>query len=257
MRAAPRLIYLSDLHVRSAEDPSYHRLLKALTDARAATPKAVIVLGGDVFDLFVGALPVFLRRYAEFLALVREMAREGFEIHYIEGNHDFLLKRVFADEPRIRIHPREHVLALDGKSFYLAHGDLVDRADWGYLFLRAFFRGPLIRFMVRFCPGEWLEKLGAFSARHSKGRPGGTAYTPAGMPAKQIERLRTVYRSFASEKIRAGHDFVILGHCHDLDQMRFRIGERGAHYMNAGFPPIHGSYVAWESGSDELERRPF
>lgn len=250
-RPEARLIYVSDLHIRSAEDPLYRKLLAVMAGVRAPT---VFVLGGDVFDLFVGAMPIFLERYAEFLESLRRLARAGVEIHYIEGNHDFLLKRVFADEPAIRVHPREHALTVGKARFYLAHGDLVDRSDWGYLALRGFFRSPVLRLMVRTFRGEWIEGIGSFSAKRSKGR---AARTPTGLPAEKIERLRTIYRSFASEKIRAGCDFVILGHCHDLDQFKFKVGDRAGQYMNAGYPPIHGSYVAWVDGASELERRPF
>jgi UDP-2,3-diacylglucosamine hydrolase len=251
---APRLVYISDLHLRSAEDPLYRKLLALLASLEPAGRSAVVVLGGDVFDLFVGPMRVFLERYAEFLALIKRLARAGVEVHYIEGNHDFLLKAVYADTPAIRVHPREHALSVGERKFYVAHGDLVDRRDWGYRLLRVFFRSPVIRFMVRYCPDSWIEKLGAFSAERSKGRE---ARTPTGLPAEKIEGLRRLYRSFASEKIGAGFDFVVLGHCHDLDQMRFKVGERGGHYMNAGFPPLHGSYIAWDGSSAELERRPF
>ena len=49
----------------------------------------------------------------------------------------------------------------------------------------------------------------------------------------------------------------ILGHCHDLDSMKFKVGERQGVYMNIGFPKSHGSIVTWSDEDHELTRMPL
>jgi UDP-2,3-diacylglucosamine pyrophosphatase LpxH len=140
---------------------------------------------------------------------------------------------------------------LGSASLYVAHGDLVDRSDWGYLALRAFYRSLVFRAFVRLAPGRFLDWLGRTLSRLSRERK---PLLPTEMPIKRRERLRKIYRSFAAEKIAEGFDFVILGHCHDLDEMEFRVADRRGHYANMGYPREHGSYLVWEPGDPKIQR---
>ena len=178
----------------------------------------------------------------------------GAEVHYIEGNHDFLLTRVLAGIPRARVHSREFAVELDGKRFYIAHGDLVDPTDYSYRFLRAVFRSPLNRAFVKSIPGEWVDWIGTRSSRYSRGsRP----MLPGGLPRERRDALRRVYRNFAVERIGKGFDFVILGHCHDDDEMSFQVEGRTGHYANVGYPRVHRNYLAWSAGQGEIQREPL
>lgn len=247
-----KLVALSDLHIWGSDDPLYRSLLNWMRTH--AGPGNVIVLCGDVFDVFVGKKRLYLKRYGEFLETAREIAALGTDLHYIEGNHDFLLTRVLADIPRARVHSREFDLSFGGKRFYVAHGDLVDPHDRSYRFLRAVFRSPLNRAFVKAIPGEWVDWIGTRSSRYSRGsRPS----LPSRMPNDRLDALRSVYRNFAVDRIGRGYDFVILGHCHDDDEMRFQIGDRKGQYANVGFPREHRTFLAFDSGDDEIRREPL
>ena len=54
--------------------------------------------------------------------------------------------------------------------------------------------------------------------------------------------------------MKSGFDFVVMGHCHDRDEMTFRLGARSGHYMNIGYPRVHGCYVEWRPGDEQLRR---
>src|SRR5689334_19618315 len=119
---------------------------------------------------------------------------------------------------------------------------MVDQTDYGYRILRAFFRSPLIKSLVVITPGKWLKKIGEFSSGRSRDRK---PLLPVELPVQKIELLRRKYRSFAAEKLAEGFDYVVMGHCHDLDEMSFTIGGRRAQYVNVGFPRVHGSFLSW------------
>lgn len=247
-----KLVALSDTHIWGPDDPLYRSLLEWLR--LHSKPGNVIILGGDVFDVFVGKKRIYLKRYEEFLQSVRDACAAGAEVHYIEGNHDFLLTRVLAGIPRARVHSREFAVELDGKRFYIAHGDLVDPTDYSYRFLRAVFRSPLNRAFVKSIPGEWVDWIGTRSSRYSRGsRP----MLPGGLPRERRDALRRVYRNFAVERIGKGFDFVILGHCHDDDEMSFQVEGRTGHYANVGYPRVHRNYLAWSAGQGEIQREPL
>lgn len=243
-----KLLVLSDLHIQDANDPLYSSLLHVL--GSEAQPQDTVVLAGDVFDLFVGGKEVFLRRYSAFFEMLKALVRRGVQVHYIEGNHDFLLKRVFK-EAGVPLHEASVELKLEDRSIYVAHGDLVDRSDWLYLFSRAFYRSWFFRLFVRLAPGRFIDWLGKTLSRQSRNRK---PLLPAELPIERRERLRKVYRSFAAERIAEGFDFVVLGHCHDLDEMEFQVAGRRGHYANMGYPRAHGSYLVWQPGDPKIMR---
>jgi UDP-2,3-diacylglucosamine hydrolase len=243
------LYAVSDLHVRGPDDPIYRSLLTLLNE-RAASGD-VVVLAGDLFDLFVGNKKIFKDRYGEFYAALQSAGARGVEVHYIEGNHDFLIHKAFAGIPGLRIHPREVSLEIGGRKFFFAHGDMADRKDYRYRALRLFLRSPILRTFVALAPGELVDRIGRGSSdRSQKYRP----RLPSELPLGRMESLRKVYRSYAAEKIAQGYDFVVLGHCHDLDEMSFQIGGRPGQYVNIGFPRAHGSFVSWQPGEERILR---
>ena len=247
------VIAVSDLHIEGPQDPLYGSLLELLRTRVADGDTLVLV--GDVFDLFVGHQPVFLEKYHDFIAELNAAAARGAEIHYIEGNHDFLLRQAFvapgAGKGSIIVHPREVAFTVQDRKFFFAHGDLVDRTDYGYRALRLFFRSPLIRAFVAFAPGNWVDSFGRASSHQSRKR---APRAPDALPLDRRARLRKLYRSYAAEKLGQGFDFVVMGHCHDLDEMTFQIGGRSGQYVNVGYPRLHGSFLSWSPGDERIQR---
>ncbi|MGK5084509.1 UDP-2,3-diacylglucosamine diphosphatase [Bdellovibrionota bacterium FG-1] len=243
------LFVVSDLHVFGADDPLYISLLRLLRD-RAESGDTVI-LAGDLFDLFVGNKKIFRERYREFFEAAAIAGGRGVQIHYIEGNHDFNLRAAFASIPGWTTHSKDFDIELAGRRFFFAHGDLVDRQDYGYLALRIFFRIWPTRLLMALVPGAWLDWIGQKSSERSRRtQPRLPAYLPAG----RIERLRNLYRSFAAERLLEGYDFVVMGHCHDLDEKRFIVDGREGQYVNVGFPRVHGSFLSWSPGDLDIHR---
>lgn len=242
-------LFVSDLHVWGPEDPLYGSLLRIVRER--AKPGDTLVLGGDVFDLWVGNKPVFRKKYSELIGALIEAGNRGVKIHSIQGNHDFLFERAFSGIRDMEVHGSGVDLDLDGKRFRVLHGDVVNRKDYGYRFLRAFFRSPVMKFLVAMAPGPLLEKIGMSSSHYSRSQK---PALPAELPTARLEKLRNTYRSFAAEQIARGFDFVVMGHCHDLDEMAFQVGGRAGQYINIGFPRTHGSFLTWSPGESRVQR---
>lgn len=239
------VIAVSDLHIWGPDDPLYHSLLTLLNER--VFPGDTVVLAGDLFDLFVGNKLVFINQYSAFIEALKKAGDRGATIHYIEGNHDFLLKKAFTSTKNVYVHPDQVKLEIAGKKFYFTHGDLVDPKDYGYRLLRMFFRSPIMKGLVSIAPGKWLEKFGNLSSRQSR-------QSHSQLPHDRIEPLRKTFRNYAAEQIAQGSDFVVMGHCHDLDEMSFMVGNRKGQYVNIGFPRIHGSFLSWAPGEDKIQR---
>jgi len=243
------LFAVSDLHISGSDDPLMGSVIKLLRE-RAASGDTVVLVG-DVFDLFVGNKKVFTEKYAPLLSALDFAGRRGVVLHYVEGNHDFLIRRAFAGIPSLKVHDHDVSVEISGKRFFFAHGDTADCGDFGYRFMRFMFRSWLMRALVIAIPGTWLDWIGRMSSRYSRdAKP----LLPGELPIERREKLRRIYRSYAAERMAAGYDFVVMGHCHDLDEMFFTVDGRSAQYVNIGFPRKHGSFLSWDVGDEKIQR---
>ena len=185
------LYVVSDLHIRDERDPLYRSVIEVLARAKEGD---TAVLAGDIFDLFVGNKAVFTGRYQEFLSALRGAGERGVALHYIEGNHDFLLAKALGPARGVHHHAEDVAFEIAGRRFFVAHGDTADREDYGYRVLRAFFRGPLIRAFVAVAPGPGWMASGArarsAARRRRRGFPGRSA-SRACVPFIAVTRRRS------------------------------------------------------------------
>lgn len=242
------LYMISDLHISGADDPLYFSLIALIKRSQSGDQ---VVLAGDIFDLFVGNKKVFRQRYSEFLDSVEKSSQRGVKLHYIEGNHDFHIREAFSKIDGIQIYPHHLTVDCSGKRFYIEHGDTVDRTDLGYRVLRALFRSPVVSAFITVTPGSWLDHIGKWASRKSRENK---STVVSDLPIVRREYLRHTYRSYAAEKLVQGFDFVVMGHCHDLDEMCFKIGNREGQYMNVGYPRFHGSFLSWSPNDPKIQR---
>ncbi|MBY0470489.1 UDP-2,3-diacylglucosamine diphosphatase [bacterium] len=245
-----RVLVISDLHISGPADPLYTSLLTLLRDK--AQSGDILILAGDIFDLFIGAKPIFLHRYSEFLRELASAGARGVALHYIEGNHDFLIRRAFSKIPGMKIHPRKVTFEAGGRRFYIAHGDTINKRDYGYHVLRGFFRSPLMKALVAVLPGKWLDGIGKMSSDTSRGRK--PVMLSESAHGSRLVELRKLYRSYAAERVAEGYDFVVMGHCHDLDEMHFTVDGRNGQYVNVGYPRVHGSFLSWSPDEPQIYR---
>ena len=108
--------------------------------------------------------------------------------------------------------------------------------------------------VIAAAPGEWVDRIGNSSSRRSRATRG---VVPESAEPDDLDRIRKIYRNFAAERLLQGYDYVILGHCHDLDEMSFTIGDRTGQYINVGYPRVHDSYLIWEAGETKVRRQPL
>jgi UDP-2,3-diacylglucosamine hydrolase len=244
-----KLISISDIHILSEEDPYYAILLDLISKQIQAGD--YLILAGDIFDFLLGRSGDIRRRYKKFFDHLESIGNLGAQIHYIEGNHDFHLKQIFAGLPNCHVHESEVTLTLAGKNFYIAHGDLIDKNDVGYLRLRKVLRSSLTGAIANFLPEMVLQTIGAKSSSLSQLSRKNRSVDSR---KSSMEYMRKIFRQFVKDKITSGYDFVILGHCHDADELSFQVGDRTGHYMNVGYPKEHRNYIRWEDGQSKFSR---
>jgi UDP-2,3-diacylglucosamine hydrolase len=233
-----RIWVFSDLHLADTNSFLYRAFIDALSEPE--NDQDAVVFAGDIFEIFVGNSTYFHQKHQGFIAALKTLSRKKVALYYIEGNHDFHLKKAFGEIP-VQIFDAEVVIG----SIYIAHGDLVDQSDSGYLRMRKFFRSAGFKKFVELLPGKAVEWIGETIARTHEQKEGDLSFEPGSVPS-----VRKIFRAYAEEKKRQGFDFIILGHCHDLDDLQ-------PFYFNMGYPPVHRQFLYYSSESNSFKRRNF
>jgi UDP-2,3-diacylglucosamine hydrolase len=129
---------MSDLHLQ-AGDPATVDAWKRYLDG---TPAQAVFVLGDLFEVWVGddaaAAPGFEQDCAGILA----RAAERIELHFMQGNRDFLLGPRFLEASRMRGLADPTVLAFGGTRWLLSHGDALCLDDVPYQQFRQLVRDP-------------------------------------------------------------------------------------------------------------------
>lgn len=228
--ASERLVILSDLHLWGPQDPLYRALLRFMQEKLSDGDKFFIV--GDLFDLFIGNKSVFVHRYYEVLEALKKLAERNIEVFYIEGNHDFHLEGIFEDCSHVRIYSDHLDYEWNGRRLLFCHGDKINWKDIGYQAFRFGLRNLFTQSLIEVAPGSLIDRIGSSLSKASRG------YHP-----EPNETVIQLFRNYACEQISNGYDFVVMGHSHYLDDMRFRVEDHEGQYINVGYPRKHRKYL--------------
>lgn len=230
-----KLVVLSDLHIWGPEDPLYRALLQFIDTKLEQNDRFFIV--GDLFDLFVGNKKVFTERYEELITKLRKLGEKGVEVFYIEGNHDFHLENIFEDAPHVKLYSDSIHYEWNGRKILFCHGDRINWRDIGYFAFRFLTRNIVSQCLIETLPGALIDRVGRFLSKTSRD------YNPE--PSQDVIHM---FRNYACEQISHGYDFVIMGHSHHMDDMRFRVDNHEGQYANVGFPRIHRKFLELNEG---------
>ena len=97
--------FVSDIHIDSMQDPKARDFLAFLNSLTNERPASHLFLVGDIFDLWVGPHEHFALRFQPIVDRIRELVKQGVEVHYFEGNHDLHLRRFWQDQIGALVHP--------------------------------------------------------------------------------------------------------------------------------------------------------
>ncbi|QOY52580.1 UDP-2,3-diacylglucosamine diphosphatase [Candidatus Sulfurimonas baltica] len=104
-----------------------------------------LILMGDIFDALFGGVFYTQKINTQVVKLINEISKDV-EVIYLEGNHDFNLKKIF---PQVKIFPislQPVTCDYNGKKILLAHGDI--ESDFGYRIYTSMIRNHLIVYIL-------------------------------------------------------------------------------------------------------------
>jgi UDP-2,3-diacylglucosamine hydrolase len=228
-----RALFLADAHLCKPTDQNYQRLLTFLEEQ--SSDLDYLILLGDIFEFWIGKSTV-PPDHRPMIDCLEKIVRKGTQLVYVEGNHDFHLGPVFTEQLNCQVLPDGGTFELDGKKIFLAHGDLANPGDTGYLMLRKLLRSSLIRGLIRILPSSLLMAIASRASHESqKSSRDKRNYSPA----------QSILLPYAEELLNQGHHAVLTGHYHQ--PMHEKIGE--GELIGLGDWITQFSYAVYENGN--------
>lgn len=246
--AGKKIYFASDFHLGLPMDDDNHRreiricefLNSIKTDAHA------IYLLGDIFDVWFEYKTVIPKGFNRFLGTLAALKDAGIDVHIFTGNHDLWMRDYFPSTLDIPVHHDRKIIAYNDKTFFLAHGDGLGPADYGYKRLKKILRNPFAQWLYRQLHPDIGIRLARYFSR--KG-------------AKHVHRAEPYLGDdnewlvqYAKRKLESQHyDYFIFGHRHlALD---ISLSEK-SRYINLGDWIQFDSYAAFDGHTLELKYYP-
>lgn len=227
-----KYFFISDIHLgllsKEAEDSKETLLIKLFDFIKGEGGELFIL--GDLFDYWFEYRKVYQKGFYRTLASIRKLTESGIKVHYFIGNHDFMHRDFFSKELNVIMYENSLDTILDGKRFYLGHGDGLVENDLGYNLLKKVFRNKTLQFLYSLLHPD----IGIAIAKHtSKSSRDYTTSKDYGKPDGLVKA--------ADQIIDAGFDYVLFGHLHKRNFHKYKNG----YYINLGSwldAPCYGLY---------------
>lgn len=162
--------FISDAHLGSlaiTHRRTQERRLVRFLDSIKHKASAIYLLG-DMFDFWNEYHYVVPKGFTRFLGKLSELTDMGVEVHFFTGNHDIWTYGYLAEECGVIIHTRPITTEINGKLFYLAHGDGLGPHDRKYKILRKIFHNNACQHLFNAINPRWGMWLGLTWAKHSR-----------------------------------------------------------------------------------------
>ena len=238
MKEENKIYFTSDFHLGlpagSDTVDREKRIVKWLNSI--ATEAKEIYLLGDIFDFWWEYKLVVPKGFTRFLGTIAAITDSGIPVHFFTGNHDMWIGKYLNEECGIIIHTSPLFVTLNGKNFYLAHGEGLGTKDVGYKILLSIFRNrPLQVLYSALHPaiGVGIGRRWSLNSRLGKG------ISVAFQGEEKEDLIRYSKNILENNQV----DYFLYGHRHLA--MTFKL-QQGAEIFFLGDWFRKGYFVEWD-----------
>ncbi len=239
--------FLSDLHLGAPYFPDSReaeRRVVAFLDS-IKDDAEVIYLLGDILDYWYEYKYVVPRGFVRFFGKLAELSDRGIRIVWFIGNHDIWIFDYLPSELGIEVVDGSLVEKLDGKYFYMTHGDGIGKLKPSFKFLRKLFRNKYCQKAFSGIHPRWTVPFAYNWSRHSRKIEG-----PLQSDADRMMRNITEFgKDYLEEHPEI--NYFIFGHLHLLE--RFSISP-SSEIIVLGEWISTCSYAVWDGKSLQLKK---
>ncbi len=201
--------FISDIHLgaRCVKDHKAHELtITHWLHSIAADAKNLYLLG-DILDYWYEYREVVPRGYVRFFGALAELADSGVNIVWFKGNHDIWIFDYLPNEIGLTVVDGALDTVIDGKRFFLEHGDGVGETRPSYRRMRALFRNRFCQKIFSAIHPRWTVPFAHRWSSHSR-----ATATNALVDLPDSHKLVAFAKDYEHT---AGHvDYFVFGHLH-------------------------------------------
>ncbi len=250
--------FFSDVHLgflgKEEEKSRERKLVSFLESIRGDAEKIYIV--GDLFDCWIEYRRAVPKGFYRTLAKLNEIVEQGIEVNFFSGNHDFWLNTYLRDDIGLKLYCDSLDITIEGKRFFITHGDGLSKGDTGYKIIKKILRSPVNQFLFSLIHpdiGLWLAQGSSKKSRlHTDDRQRVTETYGDG---KDISSHGSGgMREFAAKKIGEGIDIVVMGHIHKPQCIELKNNGRSGYYVTLGDWIKDFTYGSYSKGNFELRK---
>jgi UDP-2,3-diacylglucosamine hydrolase len=237
--AGKKIYFISDFHLGMPNDQSSREREKRIVQwlESIKTDAAEIYLLGDIFDFWFEYRYVIPKGFIRLQGKLAELADGGIRIHYFTGNHDMWIFDYLPQEIGMQLYRHPVIKEIDGKKFFIGHGDGLGPGDHSYKLIKKIFACRACQRLF-----AWVHPRFGMALAHFWSRKSRIATGRYDMEYKGDEKeFLTV---FAREQLKKHHiDYFIFGHRHlPLD---VPLGNT-SRYINLGDWIRFNTYAEWD-----------
>lgn len=214
--------FLSDAHlgmVHYEHGKEQEDILIDFFSGLTARKAKELIIVGDFFDSWIEYRQVVPKGHYRTLTAIYNLVAAGTKITYLAGNHDFWRGKYFYDEFGIPILHHHIEREINGKKFFIHHGDGLAYKDTGYRIMKLILRNRVSQFLYSLIHPD----IGLWLAKHTSSKS--RDYTSVKDYSQKDGLMDT-----GLLKIREGFNFAVMGHRHKPVMVK---EEKGC-YINLG-----------------------
>ncbi len=214
--------FISDLHLGAAyisDARAHERRICKWLESIMPTAKSLYLLG-DVLDYWYEYKNVVPRGFVRFFGTLARMSDAGIEIVWLKGNHDIWIFDYLPNEIGLSVVDGSLTRDIDGKRFFMEHGDGTGELRSSYKMMYRFFRNRFCQRLYSAIHPRWTVAFAHKWSSHSR-QTGHTDNTTNLAPSDPLVR-------FAEATLQKGIeiDYFVFGHRHKTADCRIGANSR-------------------------------
>lgn len=222
-----KIFFASDQHFGAPTSekslPREQKFLRWLND-KESEMGALFILG-DLFDFWFEYKTVVPKGFVRILGKLAQLRDSGIPIYFFVGNHDLWMDDYFITELGIPVFHQPQVFDINGKTFFIGHGDGLGPGDYGYKRMKKVFTNPFSKWLFRWLHPDIGVRLGQYLSVKNKLISGAEDVTFLGEEKEWLVL-------YSKRKLEEQHyDYFIFGHRHL--PMNIEVG-KNSRYINLG-----------------------
>ncbi|MEM0993157.1 MAG: UDP-2,3-diacylglucosamine diphosphatase [Bacteroidota bacterium] len=188
---------------------------------------AAIYLVGDIFDFWFEYKRVIPKGYVRLFGKLAELRDANLPIYFFTGNHDLWMFNYLEDEFGIPVYRQPIIRDINGKTFFIGHGDGLGPNDRGYKMMKKVFTNKTCQWLfARLHPNFGVGLARYLSQRSRRQDPVIERYL-----GNEKEWL-VVYANRKIERLTQEIDYFVFGHRHLPIHMT--LNNKKSQYVNIG-----------------------